>query len=319
MTEEVSQEPNHRAERSYTIAVVMLFSCVIVLFVIILLLVGIIVQEQKKGHFRFQGDNYHIYEAKNVTEFNTNRMYTGFEDVDFVCISLEHRVATHFDYLQSKLDKEQVKLTLFKGINGKSLNLNDYVMTPQYKAFFVNNQRELKEGKTKTNWIGHLGCTLSHMEVLANVQKMTVILEDDADPQPRFRERFQAAVSSLGKLDPQWELLLIGFCASYNDYHYHKLNDREPVYEGGIARIQAWIGNWGYVVRNRSVAQKILSFNSPLSWHIDLKISEGSREGKLRAYGCIPPLVFHAGSLRISSFDLTTVGDFSRIKSDTNL
>jgi len=79
-------------------------------------------------------------------------------------------------------------------------------------------------------------------------------------------------------------------------------------------------GCWGFVIRNKQVAQKLADHFSTLTWHIDLSISQLSRERKLKVYGCIPVLVSHAGSLRISSWNYTQVGRWQngRLKTDTN-
>ena len=313
------------------IGIILLFGCVSVLFVIVLILVYIIVYErshiqQANPSFQTKQKNKWITGQPEETgsligQLNTNRLFTANEDVDFIVISLEKRLATHFEVLKNDLAKEGITVTLFRGINGKALNIDDYPMTAQYRAFFVNNQNEFAAGKTKTNYMGHLGATLSHLEVLRNVQNMTVICEDDIDIHSHFRAKFQAAIAAVTTLDPTWDILLLGYTANYNDYHFHKRNDRYPIYKGGIVKIDSWIGGWAYVVRNRQVAQKIVQLltTPALSWHCDLRLSEENRNGNLNAYACMPTLCDHAGSLRISSWDYTQIGKWATIKSDTNL
>ncbi len=282
-----------------------LFACVIALFIMVLSLASVIVKER----------------AQSIDEihFQPNRMFSDYEDVDFVCISLEKRVETHFKALQQKLAPYHIELTHFPAIDGKKLNLEDFPMTPYYREHFLSNQRDFEQGKTKTFYRGHLGCAVSHLQVIKNMKHMTVIFEDDANPQPNFRRDLQTALASVSQLDPEWEILLLGFSANYDDYHFSKLNDREPIYEGNIVRVVNWIGGWSYVVRNQTVAQKILNFFQPMRWHYDLVLAEESRNNNLRVYGTMPTISNHVGHMRISSWNFTQVGqDIHLLKSDTN-
>jgi len=309
--------PDRAAERVTVASVVVLFGCILALFVVIVVLIIVLVQERHQhnlmGHinapFRSQ-----IYVPMN----ETNRMFTGYEDVDFVCISMAHRKESHYEALHRDLEKEGIQLTWFKGINGKKLKLDDYNLAPRYRKFFENNLKEFLEGRTTTDYRGHLGCTVSHLNVISNIKNMTVIFEDDTKIVPDFRTKFQAALGAVTRVDPEWELLLLGFTANYNDHHYHKLNDREPIHEGGIVKLHYWIGGWAYCIRSVKVAQKIMEFFNPMTWHIDLSLAEQARIGNLKAYGCMPTLSNHQGMLRISSFDFYQFGDAAGLKSDTN-
>lgn len=325
--EELIDNSSPTVERT---GIVLLFGCVLVLFVIVLILVYIISYErsqvwQANPSYNLcgldSGDTSYNRDHSVNLDLNTNRLFTANEDVDFVIISLEKRIPTHFEVLKKDFAQEGIAVTLFKGINGKELKVEDYTMTPQYRAFFLNNQKEFAAGSTKTNYMGHLGATLSHLEVLKNVKNMTVICEDDIDIHTNFRIKFQDAIAAVTKLDPNWDILLLGYTANYNDYHFHKRNDRYPIYEGGIVKIDSWIGGWAYVVRNETVAKKIVKLltTPALSWHCDLRISEENRNGNLNAYACMPTICDHAGSLRISSWDFTQTGKWATIKSDTNL
>lgn len=257
--------------------------------------------------------------ADRILMTSTNRLFTGYEDVDFVCISMEHRKEKHFARLETLLKTESIVLTWFKGIDGKLVNLQDYNLSHRYRLFFENNIREREAGRTKTDYRGHLGCTLSHLGVLSSVRNMTVIFEDDAEIVPEFRNRFQSVLGYLSKHDPDWEVLLLGWCCNYKDHFYCKENDSEPVLEGGIVKVHYWIGGWAYCVRNQAVAEKILKMFNPMTWHIDLTLAEAARTKQLNVYACMPTLANHAGWLRVSSFDFYQKGDPSFIKSDTNL
>jgi GR25 family glycosyltransferase involved in LPS biosynthesis len=249
---------------------------------------------------------------------NTNRLFTGYEDVDFICISMETRKARHFERLKAMLAKDAIKLTWFKGIDGKKVNMDDYNMSKRYRSFFENNIKEREAGKTTTDYRGHLGCTLAHLGAISSIKNMTVIFEDDAEVVPNFRQKFQTAIGAVTQVDPDWEILLLGWCCNYNDHFYCKGNDTEPIHEGGVVKVHYWIGGWAYCIRNAAVATKILKLFNPMTWHIDLTLAEAARTNQLRVYACVPTIANHAGWLRISSYDFYQKGDPSFIKTDTN-
>jgi GR25 family glycosyltransferase involved in LPS biosynthesis len=248
----------------------------------------------------------------------TNQLFVESKDVDFIAIGLKKRKKSHFDLLENDLKKEGISVNFFEGINGKELKLKDQNLAPRYLHFFENNIKDREAGKTDVDYRGHLGCTLSHLKVIENIQGLTVILEDDADIVPNFRKQFQQTLADVTRHDPKWEVLILGCSAKYDDHSYHKMNDLEPIYPGGIVKLHYWIGGWAYVIRNKKIATKILTFFNPINWHIDLTIAEQARQGNLNVYGRMPPIVNHPGYLRISSFDLYQYGDPSKIKTDTN-
>lgn len=297
---------------SETVSIGVLFLCVMLLFAVVLFLVSVIVHE--RSHVPM------LAAHPLLSTFKSNRLFTGFEDVDFVVISLPKRQETHFKVVEASLKQEGIEATLFHALDGKLIDLDHvpFPITDHYRQFFVNNARDFAEGKTKTNYRGHLGATMSHMTIFQQMKNMTVILEDDVDHHDNFRNKLQAALATVTTLDPNWDILLLGMTANYKDHSPHKLNDREPIYEGGIVRVRAHIGGWAYVVRSAAVAQKILQNLNPLFWHIDLALSELNQQGKLVIYGCIPTICDHAGPLRSSSWDWTGVGKWDTLKSDTN-
>lgn len=248
---------------------------------------------------------------------NTNRDIVPGIDLDMVCISMKHRQKFHFKTLQEALGKEKLKLHLFEGINGKELNVNDYPLTDKYRSWFIRKEEERKNHITENDYRGHLGCTLSHLTILKNIQHMTIIWEDDAEPIPPFRARLVKALMSVPLVDANWEVLVLGFSCKYQDHYYCKNNDTEPIYEGGIIRLHFWFGGWCYCIRSPEVAQKLVKLLTPINWHIDLSIAELARKGQIRAYGVMPTMAHHAGPFKVSSFDYWQYGDRRLIRSDT--
>lgn len=298
------------------ISIITMFGCVMVLTLIVIVLIAMLLQERQNyaAHINL---NSPFRSQVHFPMTQTNRLFNGYEDVDFVCISMTHRKASHYEPLRADLDRQGLQLSWFKGINGRKLNLDDYPMTPKYRLLFETNARQRQNGQTTTDYRGHLGCTLSHLNVLSQAENMLVILEDDAKLVPNFRQEFQNRLAAVNQVDPDWEVLLLGFCSGYEYHPNCKRNDREPIQAGGITRVHYWIGGWAYCVRNPQVAAKITSFFSPMPWHIDLTLADQAYQGNLRVYGCMPTIANHQGVLRISSWDFHQVGHALGLKSDT--
>ncbi len=243
----------------------------------------------------------------------------GNYDIDFVVISLPKRKSSHFEYVRRALQKSNIEPVLFEAIDGKTLKYEDYNLAPRYVEFFEHNRRERESGNTTTDYRGHFGCTVSHLTVIKSARNTLCVLEDDADVVNGFGVKLETVLDNLDTLDPEWEVLVLGFSSAYQHHFYHKANDVEPIQMRSLVKLHHFIGGWGYIIRSKIVADKILGFFDPINWHIDLTIAEQTRVGNLKTYGCIPSLAMHPGLLRASSWDFTQVGNVAQIKTDTNL
>ena len=244
--------------------------------------------------------------------------HTKEQDIDIVAIGMEKRYESHFLPLKKVLSHYGYDCQWFKGINGKRLDYNTLPLTDRYKHFFVKNEKDRQKDKDAKDFRGHLGCTLSHLSVIHNMKKPTIILEDDVDIQLHLDKQLPKTVEALHDLDPEWDILLLGWCCLYTDSAHCVKHDREAIRKGGLVKMHYWIGGWAYMIRSVEVAQKIIKHFSPIFSHIDLGLADLVEEGKLNVYGCIPTLINHPGNMRLSSFDYTQRGDIQRLRSDTN-
>lgn len=248
-----------------------------------------------------------------------NWQFHNLQDLDIFVLGLEKNKKTHFDRLEKRLEAERLFVNYFEGIDGTKIKLEDYELVPRYRDFFKKNQSDVAQGLTNINYLGHLACSQSHLSIIRNIENMTILLEEDVDICKKFRVRLLEFLSDIEKIDPKWDILLLGFTSAYDQHPYHKLNDQEPMHLGYIVRVHSFIGGWGMLYRGKDVATRLLKLIDPLPWHIDLAISENARLGNLRIYGALPPLALHPGHLRISSWDISQNGDVRLLKSDTNI
>ncbi len=241
----------------------------------------------------------------------------GKYDIDFVAISLPKRKASHFEPLKTELKKNNIEVAYFEAIDGKTLKYSDYNLAPRYIEFFENNRKEREAGKTSTDFRGHYGATASHIACIRAARGTLCIMEDDADLVPDFRKKLEEAMKNLDEIDPNFDILLLGESSEYKHHFYHKLNDHEPIING-IVKIHHFIGAWGYILKDKSVAIKVLKFFDPITWHIDLTLAEQTRLNELNTYALIPSISLHPGLLRASAWDFTQVGNYKNYRSDTN-
>ena len=234
-----------------------------------------------------------------------------------VAIGLPHRKQSHFCPLSKQLLREGMSVQFFQGINGKTVDIERVRMSARYRHF-LNTPIADQRGRVR-DYRGHLGCTLSHLAVLKSIQiPNTVILEDDACPVSGLGNLLEQLLATSTKIEPRWEILMLGFSCNYKDHPFNRLNDCEPVYTGGLVRLHFWIGQWAYVVRDAQTAQKICALLDPIPWHIDIALANLARSGVIKVLGAVPPVITHPGVLRLSSFDMDQSGNPNRIKSDTN-
>ena len=234
-----------------------------------------------------------------------------------IAIGLMHRKSSHFDPMAQQLLREGIHVQFFQGVNGKTVDINRIQMSARYRRFF--DMRIADHNGSVRDYRGHLGCTLSHLAVLKSITSpLTVVLEDDVCPSENISPKITELIKAATRVEKDWELLLLGFSCDYKDHHFNRLNDVEPVYEGGVVRLHHWIGQWAYVVRDPTTAQRLFALLNPIPWHIDLALANLARTGRVMVLGAVPPLVNHPGHLRLSSFDTDQHGDPRRIKSDTH-
>lgn len=259
------------------------------------------------------------YHSLPITSALANRPYKHFNtrQIDFVCISLPKRQAKQFTYVKDQLAKQTIDVVLHEGIDGKKLKPEEFNLAQQYKSFFANNWIEFSSGRTQNDYRGHLGCTLSHLQVIDSVRATTVVLEDDVSFVQDFRPLLESTIVTLEKQDPEWDILLLGWSCNYNDHGHCMENDVEPVVDG-LTKVHYFFGGWAYMIRSKEVARRILDLFDPIPFHIDLTLADAAMHNKLKVYGCVPTLVNHAGELRISSHDYTQVGNVMYLKTDTN-
>lgn len=243
-------------------------------------------------------------------------------DLDVYIVTLAHRKEEFYDPLAQKLETYGLHPKLEPGILGKGLDLDQLPdgvqITPRYQKFFLQNRAAHRAGKTAKLMDGHLGASLTHLRIAQKISRVTLVLEDDAIPEPDFGDKLQRVLTEMHDQDSQWDILLLGMACQYNHSKHCYLNDGATI-RNGIVPIKYWFGGWGYALSVNGAA-KISSALHPLPWHFDLSCADLARQGQLKAYATIPALVMHPGVLEVSSFKYTQRGDAKKVRyrSDTN-
>ena len=235
-------------------------------------------------------------------------------DVEFRCINLSFR-PKKFCRMQEMLRKQNIRIERFDAVDGKKLNLGhmcDELLKSEYK----------KELLANTKHKGHLGATFSHIGLLQVIVDTdlgrTVVFEDDCVVHSNFKRELNKCLEKMDLLDPDWDILQLGFSCSYDSYSKCHLNDNVEIIDGSIIRLGYAIGLFGYVVNGSKGAQNVLDNVFPIPWHIDHHLQELNIANKISIYATIPNLVFHPGKFEISSFGEVYDTGYSTYVSDTN-
>jgi GR25 family glycosyltransferase involved in LPS biosynthesis len=272
----------------------------LLLFVVLIVILIIITTCYKKQN--------HNSETYSIIEHHT-------EGLQYRCISLPFR-RHKFERMKKMLNKEDIDLKVFDGISGRELHVERYhsdFITSGYKKHLQNNPKQK----------GHLGATFSHVGVLQLISDdklgRTVVFEDDCIIKDGFRKELLDCIQRIDVVEPNWDILQLGFSCSYESYHKCRQNDNIEIQSGKIIKLGYAIGLFGYVVNGERSAQKLLKNMFPISWHIDHHWQNLNAKNKIKLYATIPNLVFHPGKVEISSFNQTYVNKFGSYISDTNL
>lgn len=247
-------------------------------------------------------------ETKHIVYPNRKRY------IEYYCINLPFRRGK-YEHMKKMLLKESIQLNFFNGINGKELSVESYhsdFLTPTYKLYLQTNPKQK----------GHLGATFSHLSMLQLIVDerlgQTVVFEDDCVIHKGFSNELFDCLERMELVDPDWDILQLGFSCSYDSYYKCHQNDDVTIRAGKIIRLGYAIGLFGYVINGEKGATNLLKHMFPVSWHIDHHIQNLNNKGKIKAYATIPNIVFHPGKTEISSFNEVYQTSYKSYLSDTN-
>lgn len=161
---------------------------------------------------------------------------------------------------------------------------------------------------------GHLGCALGHLNLVAHAaatDARVLVLEDDAVVQPGAGRALDAHLAELDQLDPEWDVLKLGFscCRDTSDVRCDR--NLAHVRPGDVpvtaehpltVRLAYAFGAWAYVINGRRAAHRVQQL-LPLQWAFDLELYRP--DSPVRVYGTLPQLVWHPGRYRVSAWDYT--------------
>lgn len=237
------------------------------------------------------------------------------EHLEFKCINLPFR-RKKFERMHTMLQKQGIKLDVFDAIDGKHLLVQRYqdkFLTKKYKKHFETSPKQL----------GHLGATFSHLGILQLIIDdqlgRTVVFEDDCIVKNGFNQDLRDCIQRMDLVNPDWDMLQLGFSCGYDSYSKCHQNDDVPIQAGKIIKLGYAIGLFGYVVNGEKGARNMLNNMFPIDWHVDHHYQTLNTKGKVNLYGTIPNIVFHPGKIEISSFDEVYNTNYTSYVSDTNL
>jgi len=211
---------------------------------------------------------------------------------------------------------------VFDAFDGSRMSVRPGVPVPGVGPQYVNY---LLANPSK---IGHLGCSMSHSAVVKMLARdsgppdqLWVVLEDDAVmPDGWVSEARRRARLLTDRVDPEWDMLLLGYSCMYrDDCRRCALNDGLRYHRAeGLAKVAHFQGTWAYVLNGRRAAQRLASMLYPQDWLIDTHYSTLAQKRGLRLWGCVPWVVYHPGHFGVSSLGYESRAPEEQYRSDTN-
>ena len=191
-----------------------------------------------------------------------------------IVINLTRR-PDRLDYIRKSLAVLSIPYIRFSAIDSHKLLDSDYktVCTGYAYAQIQKNHRTEDKQLSK----GAVGCALSHIAVWKQINRPTLILEDDIDIKHTIPE-MQTLIKSAPR---DWDILLLGWA---------KPQDGREIFSRNNTKNATWIqlvGFWGlhaYIIKSSTV-KKLLDDVLPLTYQIDTWISDKATEGKIKVYG----------------------------------
>jgi GR25 family glycosyltransferase involved in LPS biosynthesis len=227
-------------------------------------------------------------------------------------LTLKHR-DKDYRRLQNQAYQQGLPVEPFYGVYGKELRLEEIprseVAEPMRSHVQALSQR------------GHLGASESHLSIFREVADQhwgpTVVFEDDVYLDRHFHVKLHNLLQALqGK---PWDVLLLGWMCSYDDWELCRCNESLPVDEHGLIwNLQYSIGLFGYVINGHLSAQRVYDVAFPMQWMVDLDLMRLQREKQIQVVATFPPIVYHPGKNRIDSHGWSIYRPMRHYRSDTN-
>jgi len=190
----------------------------------------------------------------------------------------------HFLNSYSKSDLSAIKLERFNAINGRKLDLKDYV-TNKANDQIISAEKNGYRVRHYELTRGAVGCFLSHASIFKKLlsddkHEFYMIFEDDAFVPPKVINRLEHLISHA----PQdWDILVFGVI-------------REVLAEKGqlFDKVKAWWGLFGYVINKRGAEKFMNEFKTnKIDKQIDSMMSMMIVENKLNVYSSKDHLISH--------------------------
>lgn len=201
-------------------------------------------------------------------------------------INLEKNVKRLNRFLKSysNSDLSTVNLERFNAIDGKKIELKDYVTDDAHDQI-VNAEKNGYRYRHYELTRGAVGCFLSHASIFKKLLKdpehdFYIIFEDDAYVPPKVANRIAFLLNNSPK---DWDILVFGVI-------------REVLSEKGVLfdKVKAWWGLFGYVINKQGASKFLQEFQkNRIDKQIDSMMSMMIVQDKLNVYSSHMHLIGH--------------------------
>jgi len=190
----------------------------------------------------------------------------------------------------------------FAAVDGQALRLTDEI-----RHLFRDNDHDYR--------CGIIGCALSHLHVWRTIERPTLILEDDAELAPWLVPEVQSALDQALRLDPAWDLILLGF-HRWTDQEQQLLPpDQGPVHLMRMDWADFMGGTFAYLLSPAGAASLLRRASERgLQKAVDWFLMQHGEA--IRAYQVAPAIVTSPCARSAGGADTDIQGDFKCLLQD---
>lgn len=225
-------------------------------------------------------------------------------DISINVINLE-RCKKKLKRFDEQMKKYNLKYNRFNAID-KSTFTYDKVKESNYLTDDFKNY--LLE--PNTNRIGHLACTLSHIEIYKDFlynsnENYLLIFEDDVILADNFKNILLDSLNNIVNKNIHFDILLLGFfCNSIEEHNKIVCDLNKDYYDiDNIRSVNYFMGTHGYIIPRTSI-EYIINECKILEAPIDRKLSNLIQKN-YKIFSIFEPIAFQEADNTISAWDFT--------------
>jgi GR25 family glycosyltransferase involved in LPS biosynthesis len=191
-------------------------------------------------------------------------------------INLDRRI-DRLSHVLQLLGYLRLPCTRFSAIEAREISEQMNKFDPRTK--FIQNISSISLTGLQAIWLSHLQILFKIVDEASENDRPVLIFEDDIDMEANTPSLLK---ETLNILPNDWEIFLLGHCVT----------NCKQVYANNICRVNGFYCIHAYVIRNSTVAKKLISWSNTKTAQVaDIYWLQHVEKGSLVVYGAYPSLL----------------------------